>query len=377
MKGVLRNGCTICTNGEMEQKQDIFIDGNMICSNRPDTVDYELDMEGSYIFPGLIDYHAHIFCTGSETAIHPDVLLATGVTTVCDAGTSGPANAAAFMESIGVSSQIRVKFQVCLSPAGQAGCGSIEDYNPILMEKNKHLLQEIKERYPHQMTGLKIKFGSELVGEYGISSLDKALEVAEEVGLPLIVHVSNMPVSADKIAERLRPGDVFCHMYQGRGPYSILDTHGNVLKEVIKAKERGVIFDACNGMGNFSFAVAKKAIEQGFYPDIISTDHTTLTFAQKGYVQSISHLMSKYLEMGIPLSHILQMVTTKPAGLLNMEGRIGTLQPGAYADIAVCKLEEKECEFIDYHGEKLQGHRLLIPQLVIAGGRTVYRNPEF
>lgn len=373
---ILCNGKVLDANYPETEIRDIRIDGHLIGENDPKREDTEIDVGGSYIFPGLIDYHAHVFHTGSETAICPDLLLATGVTTVCDGGTSGPSNADAFVRTVVRNSWIRVMFQVCLSPAGQAGYGEKENYAPALMEKNLPRFQELKECYGDRMTGLKIKFSEELIGSHGIGCLEKALETAHKAGLPLIVHVSNMPVPAEEIVKRLRTGDVFCHMYQGRGAYSILDGQGNVLEAVKKARERGVIFDACNGMGNFSFDVAKKAIAQGFYPDIISTDHTSLTFARKGYVPSLPHLMSKYLALGIPLEQVVRMVTETPARLLGMEGRLGTLQPGAYADITVCRLVDRDVEFLDCHGSRMLGKKLLIPQLVISNGRIVYRNDD-
>ncbi|WP_197027312.1 hypothetical protein [Oribacterium sp. FC2011] len=47
------------------------------------------------------------------------------------------------------------------------------------------------------------------------------------------------------------------------------------MKGLWKAKERGVLFDACNGRSNFDLDVCKEALAQGFTPDIISSDKNT------------------------------------------------------------------------------------------------------
>ena len=45
-------------------------------------------------------------------------------------------------------------------------------------------------------------------------------------------------------------------------------------------------------------------------------------------------IMSKYLAMGISLRDVVGACTANPAKLLGMQGHIGTLAPGACADVA-------------------------------------------
>lgn len=83
-----------------------------------------------------------------------------------------------------------------------------------------------------------------------------------------MVHVTDPPVLQSELAGRLRPGDVFCHLYHDRG--NTIFENGGIPPALWEARERGVLFDCCHGSANFSFPVAEKAVEAGFLPDIIS-----------------------------------------------------------------------------------------------------------
>ena len=51
-------------------------------------------------------------------------------------------------------------------------------------------------------------------GSSGVAPLDMALEVAEELGLPVMAHIDHPPPSRKEVLERLRPGDVLTHCYR-------------------------------------------------------------------------------------------------------------------------------------------------------------------
>ena len=173
----------------------------------------------------------------------------------------------------------------------------------------------------------------------------------------------------------LRPGDVFCHMYYGDGD-TILDEKGRVKPEIWKARERGVVFDACNGRNNFAFKTAVPAVREGFIPDIISTDISPITFYKQPAV-SLPYLLSKYMGMGLSLEQVIDCATINPARLLGMEEELGSLNPGTEADIAVFKVKECQVTFGDYLGDVLKGDRILVPQMTIKGGEIVYCQMDF
>lgn len=74
-----------------------------------------------------------------------------------------------------------------------------------------------------------------------------------------------------ELVSLLRRGDIIAHAFHGKGS-TILTDEGAVLAEVRQARERGVIFDAANGRSHFSMNTARRAIANGFLPDIISSD---------------------------------------------------------------------------------------------------------
>ena len=50
----------------------------------------EVDAQGSFITPGLIDYHIHVFTGGCEFSLLPEVAaVPNGITTMVDGGSSG------------------------------------------------------------------------------------------------------------------------------------------------------------------------------------------------------------------------------------------------------------------------------------------------
>ena len=122
-------------------------------------------------------------------------------------------------------------------------------------------------------------------------------------------------------------------------------------------RKRGVIIDAANGGNHWSFKVAEKAIAEGFYPDIISTDLTVKTLF-KDPVFSMPYLMSKYLFLKMPLPEIIARCTSIPAKIMGMESEIGQLQEGFLADVAILKRCDKYICFSDTQKETRIGREV-------------------
>lgn len=140
-----------------------------------------------------------------------------------------------------------------------------------------------------------------------------------------------------ELVSLLRHGDIIAHAFHGKGS-TILTDEGAVLAEVRQARERGVIFDAANGRSHFSMNTARRAIANGFLPDIISSDLSTITKLARP-VYALPWILSKYLALGVALTDVINACTHTPAVLMGMAAEIGTLAPGAFADIAIFKLK--------------------------------------
>jgi dihydroorotase len=352
---------------------EIAIKGNRIVASGKGA-ERVIDATGCLVVPGLIDFHAHLFPGGTELGVDPDLsLLPLGVTSAVDAGSCGSANYESFWRTMVPTSRMRIFGLLNVSPAGQVVAGCPEPVDPRCFDEAGS--RALLERYRGQLLGLKIRISREIVGELGVEPLKAAVALAGRLNCPLVVHTTNPPVSAEELAAILRPGDVFCHAHHGTGE-TILDAAGRVRGGVIAAHEAGVVFDAANGRGNFSFEVARSAVSQGFFPDIISSDVAAQTLFG-GFVFGLPWVMMKYLNLGMPLERVIAACTAVPARWMGLSGKIGTLAPGAWADVAIFRPARKPVRIADKFGNEMAGEQWLLPQLTICDGRIVFRQIDF
>lgn len=333
-----------------------------------------IDASGCLVLPGLIDFHTHLFYSGSLFGAPPDsALLPMGVTTAVDAGTAGLANYEAFHNTAVINSSVRIKSFLNVAAEGQVTPGYPENLNPKFYDGNR--IAALYQRYSHELLGLKIRISVGVVGEQGLAPLRRALQIAEEIGFAVAVHATDPPCEMEELVKMLRCGDVLVHVYHGKGR-TIIGANGKVLPAVWDGKRRGVLLDAANGINNFAFKTARAALVDGLKPDIISSDLT----AQSMYrfpVYGLPYIISKYLGLGMDLLEVVRACTATPARIIGMAGEIGTLAPGSCADVAVFKLAESAVKFKDSLGETETGHGLLIPQLTIRAGRVLFRQINF
>jgi dihydroorotase len=86
--------------------------------------------------------------------------------------------------------------------------------------------------------------------------------------------------------------------------------------------------------------------------------------------------MSKLLHFGLPLDEVVRRATATPAKILGYEGTVGTLKPGANADIAVFELRDGNFPLRDSDGNTINTKRRLVAQLTIKDGRVWYERPS-
>ncbi len=373
----IRGGTVIDPARQLSSPGDVLVRGSRIAAPpdgaAPDAAEV-IDATGCLVLPGLIDFHTHLYHGGSELGIPPDPgLLPSGVTSAVDAGSAGLANYALLSEAVIARSQVRIKSYLNVAPAGLVTTRYPENVDPKHYDLEK--IGDLLERYRGELCGLKIRQSRQIVGTLGLEPLRAAVRLAEQLHCPVVVHTTDPPGSLGDLADLLRPGDVFCHVFHGTGT-TILDPNGRILPEVLAARQRGVVFDAAQGRMNFAFGVAEAAIRQGFLPDIISTDITAATLFRQP-VFGLPHIMAKYLALGMPLDAIVAACTAAPARLLRLQGEIGTLAPGACADVTVLRQVEHPVTFWDTVGGRREGTVLLVPQLTVRAGRTLFRQLDF
>ncbi|MDR3562407.1 MAG: metallo-dependent hydrolase [Negativicutes bacterium] len=356
---------------------EVLIKGNQIVSPaQGEAVQAErtIDAEGCLVLPGLIDFHTHLFAGGSEMGIYPDTsLLPMGVTTAVDAGSCGTANFESFYRMVVATSRMRIFSFLNVCPAGLLTSRYHEEVDPKYYDEAG--MEALFNRYPGQLLGLKIRQSKDIVGDLGCKPLEAAVAIAQRLACPVSVHTSNPPVSAEQLVSLLRPGDIYCHVHQGTGE-TILDPDGKVRPAMVAAQKAGIIFDAANGRNHFSVKIAQPALAQSFFPDVISTDVTSRTVYGE-FAFALPYVMMKYLNMGMALEQVIAACTSTPARLMGRRGKIGTLAPGAFADVAVFRPAEKPVAIKDNFGNSITGNQWLLPQLTIADGKIAYRQIDF
>lgn len=347
--------------------------GKIVRYEEGEKAKHVIDAKGKYVFPGLIDSHAHMFQDGTEIGMYPDTAyIPTGVTSAIDFS-AGVANYPIFRQAVIARSKVRIKSFLQVCSAGLVTTSYHECINPKYFnaEKMDRMYKENKDN----ILGLKIRQSEELAEGLGIKPLIATVDIANKIGCPVEVHCTNIPVPTAEVLEVLRPGDIFQHVYQGV-KNTIIDENGKLYDCVLEARKRGVIFDTAEGRKHGDFEVMTRAMEQGFIADMCSTD-LVLGSMYRRPIFSLPNLMSRYLCMGISLNEVIKMTTERPAKLMGMENEIGCLSEGAYADVAIFDIIDKEQLYRDWKGSTFLANKLLKPEMTIKDGYIMYCAPDY
>ncbi len=368
---VLKGGRVLDPAGAVDSVMDVTIDGGVIeaigANIAPPAGARVIDVSGKIVTPGWIDIHAHVYWGATTWGILADPLcLASGVTTIVDAGSPGWANFAGFNEWIAKPAVTRVLTFVHIAGIGltYGPLGELED----IRYASPELTAETIRAHPDVTTGVKVRQGSGQVGANGVEPLRKAIEAAEAASTRVMTHIG-AGVPLPDVLGLMRAGDIVTHCFQGRGD-TIFSSAGEMLPEVREARERGVIFDVGHGGGSFHYPTGRRAIENGFLPDVISSDLHSLSV--EGPVFDMPTTASKFLHMGMSLSDVIAAVTIAPARAIGRGEELGALRRGGVADVAVFDVEDGEFVFEDTHDIAETATRRLTSHLTVRGGEVWY-----
>ncbi len=331
-----------------------------------------LDATGATITPGFIDLHAHVYAGATSWGVKPDPpCLRSGVTTVVDAGSAGWTMLQGFRWYIHEASIVRALCFLHISGIGlvNSWVSECEDIRHLLPRTVGENVAENRD----MVVGVKVRQGKAQVGEWGTEPLKRAIQAAEIGGTPVMCHIAAGIPLADVLA-LLRPGDIVTHCFHGRGAEgeNLTDSRGKLRPEVIDARRNGVVMDVGHGGGSFRWEVAEAALDQGFLPDVISSD--LHAFNLHGPLFDLSTCMTKFLYLGLPLERVVECVTTTPAGVIGRP-ELGTLAVGTPADMAIFTLRSEPVELWDTHQQRRRWDQSLRVEATIRGG-IVYRPEE-
>ncbi len=328
------------------------------------------DAAGQYVTPGLIDLHTHIYWGVTYWGIEADPVAArSGVTTWLDVGSAGAYSFPGFRRFIAEPNRVRTFALLNLSAIGLIA----PTFELATLEYcNVPLATQIVEENRDIILGIKARIDASTTRGVGIRPLELARELADTVGLPLMVHIGSSPPSLDEILALLRPGDILTHCFRTAGEHRIVE-HGRVREDVIALQQAGLILDIGHGTGSFGFDTAEIAMAQGILPDVISSDIHQL--AVQGPMFDLPTTLSKFLNLGMSLPDVIERATSRPAAAMHRPD-LGTLKVGSAADIALFRLEEGDYTFFDTQMARRHGDTRLVNTLTMVDGVPLPRTPE-
>jgi dihydroorotase len=371
---LLKGGQVIHAKNHLSAVRDVAIAHGQIAAigeNIPrEQARKTVDVSGLYVMPGLVDMHEHVFAASmnreytGEDCLRPDgYSFRSGVTTVVDAGSSGWRNIGEFRDEVINKQQTRVFAMLNIVGHGMGGRLDVEQNT---QDMDPERTAEVARHNSDVVVGIKV---AHYAGPEWIA-VDRGVEAGRLANIPVMVDFATFRPERpfqDLVLKHLRPGDIYTHQYLRVVP--MLDAQGKVLPYLFEARKRSIIFDVGHGGGSFSFRQAIPAIKQGFVPDSISTDlHTA---SMNAGMKDMLNLMSKFLNMGMPIDDVVACSTWHPAREIHHE-ELGHLSVGAVADVAVLRLVHGDFGFVDSAGLRLRGDRKLVGELTVRAGKIVW-----
>lgn len=377
---LIKNGHVIDPVNAVDAPLDIGVRGGKIAAvaaGLPESsASKVMDASGCFVTPGLIDMHCHCYpffppAHDSLETIHPDAhMFQNGVTTAVDAGTCGWRDFPDFKERVIDRARVRVLGFLNIASGGMVHMETEQN----CAEFHPRLTAEMAKVFTDVVVGIKtahywvgIPFDE---AHAPWASVDRMVEAGELCGKPCMADFQpNGPKRTypELILEHLRPGDIHTHVYAQQFP--ILDENRRVNEFMFRARDRGVLFDLGHGAGSFWFRNAVPALQQGFYPDTLSTDLYLDNVA--GPVIGLLHIMSKYRSMGMPLQEVIYRTTARPAEIIG-HPELGTLTPGACADVAVLREIQGPVHFADSGRARITGNVRLECLATLRAGTFAY-----
>ncbi len=400
---LLRGGHVICPASDINGVMDVAVrDGKIAAVQKdilPASAKEVVDVRGRLVIPGMIDTHAHVYrYVSGRFGLDADMVgVHSGVTTLVDQGGPSCMTFPGFRHFVAEPAKTRVyAFLSSYLVGGLEGHYYPNLYSPEgididaavrAADQNRDLVRGIKGH-------------AEIGGfaRWGIKVLQMSAEIGRQTKLPVYVHFGQLwglPKSGangedadtilDRVIPELQPGDILAHPFT-RHPGGFVNREGKVHEVIRAALDRGLKVDVGHG-SHFSYRLARKALDAGIVPDTLGADmHGYNTYVPPpagtptehpddeahpfaGQAKfSLTQAMSSMLALGLSIEQVVPMVTTNAAAMLDLAGELGTLRPGAAADVSV--LSDERGRFVLRDNEKTQvvAERLLQPVFCLRAG---------
>ena len=372
---LLKGGEVIDPSQDIRAKLDVAVTDGVISEVAPD-IDPSgaarvVNVDGNIVIPGMIDLHTHVYEGVNQNGINPDLAgIRSGVTTVLDAGSAGCYTFGGFPNYVVPNAKTNIFCMLHISRVGLSYQPDTSRREDIDLEETVSVIQANRPL----IQGVKIRAVGPGVPRMGVEMVRLAKQAATEGGVRLMVHIGDRsiadgdgtePTITRQLLPLLEDGDIITHLFSGN-PGRIIDEDGTVIREILEAQARGVFLDTAHGRQNFSFDVAKAALDQGVQPRSISTDMTPP--GRMNTVHSMTEMLARFMALGFSLEDVIRMTTANPAQALGMEDTLGSLAVGRPADISILKEETGDWLFHDTEGNTLRGDKALVPIVTVKDG---------
>lgn len=334
---------------------DILTDEDKIVQIAPDITDataYVYDATGKTVSAGLVDAHAHLRVTPTDKfGIQGEMsCFPFGVTAAADAGRTDGERIV--LDSFMLKNVVFVTVE-------------FKNNEPDFAKAEEALM-----RFGDRAIGVKVYFDTTVSDIHNIEPLKKVCAFAREKKLTVMVHCSNSPTPMQEILETLGKGDILTHAFHGGQNTAAEDG----FKSMKAAMKRGVVIDAgFAGHVHTDFKVFKTALENGVFPDIISTDITKYSAYTRGGRYGMTMCMNIARTCGMSEEQVFRAVTSAPAKALGKSEDFGALKVGSTADIAVFDYTDEGFDLTDKAGNRIVSQKGYRCVLTVSDGQIVYR----
>ncbi len=405
---VLRGGRVLDPGRGVDAVLDVGIAGGRIARLEPTiprgAARRVVDARGKLVIPGMIDTHAHVYehVTGAF-GLNPDLVgVRAGVTTVVDQGGAGALTFGGFRTFIAEPAATRVlAFISNYLVGGLVGHRHTALYGPSGIE----VRETVRAIGKHRDLVKGIKAHGEVGGysRWGVETLRLAKEASRQGGVPVYVHLGRLWSDADgaridpdtvlpEVVPLLAPGDILAHPFT-KNAGAFVSREGRVHPLIFEAVKAGVRIDIGRG-GHMSYRAARAVLDAGIMPFTVGGDVHGYTIErledgvwEGGYfdesaggaagppapiggarVYSLTQVINELLALGIALADVVRMVTGNAAAMLGMTGELGTLAPGAVADVTVLAIDHGRGTLSDSLGEEITASMRLRPEATVRAG---------
>jgi dihydroorotase len=357
-----------------------------------------IDVSGKLVIPGMIDTHGHVFehVTG-RFGLEADLCgVHSGVTTLIDQGGPSCMTLPAFREYVVNAKKSRVfTYLSSYLVGGMEGHYYPSLYKPDCLDADA----TVKAALANADIVKGFKSHAEVGGfaRWGIDVMRIAAEIGRRANLPQYIHFGQLwPLPAegangvdpdtilDQVVPLLRKGDILAHPFT-RHPGGFVDRNGKVHAIVREALAMGLKVDVGHG-SHFSYNMARIALDAGIFPDTLGADmhgYNTkvpqapgtpdshpdkdhMFFGQTRF--SLASAMTAMLALGLPIEHVVRMVTCNVVEIFGLPNELGTLAVGNPADVSVLHDESGRWSLRDNEGTQIVGERMLRPAFCLRDG---------